>query len=261
MDSIENGNQTANEEQHIITDADVFEHSSGQAYNENDQELIRKLMQSRLEQGDTLEFIDLNEYEVPHPAHFAQLSKPCLSIKYPHMTFSMSCIRLFEGYYHILPAMAKNAPRVAFVPIKEEEVSSLQWARDKDERMVNKTISAPGFLTDVFYRMKWSRQIRFKSYGRIVNTKRGLGLAFDLDTTAWLPGTFTEFVDKATGEIKKRKEIFLPGQYKNKVGMDYSDYESSRQMDLFTDFPELMSKSYDDVPQEYLEDIISVEDV
>lgn len=266
MDPIITENNNRNEDQpqaepQIVTAADVFEHSSGQAYNEKDQELIRQLMQSRLEQGDSMEYLDLNEFEVPHPAHFAQLSKPSVSIKYPHMSFSMSCIRMFQGFYHVLPALAKNAPRIAFVPLMEEEVASLQWARDKEGRMVNKTISAPGFLDDVFYRMKWSKRIRFKAYGRLVNTKKGLALAFDLDGSAWIPGTFREFVDKATGEVKKRKEIFLPEQYKNKAGMDFSDYESSRQMDLFTDFPDLMSKTYDDIPEEYLQDVVSVEDL
>jgi len=237
-----------------VTESVAFEQSTGQAYSNDELELIKRFTQSRLEHSDALEFIDLKEYEVPPPAHFYQLSKPCVSIKYPHMTFSMSSVRIFEGIYHVLPVIAKTKPRIAVIPLKEEELASFQWARLKDDRYVNKTISAPGFLDDVFRRMKWSKKMRYKAYGHVVDSERGLVLAFDLEQSTWIPGTYSEYVDKETGEVKKKKDIYLPSQYKNKIGMDYEEYISGHQMNMFQDFPELMNMTYDDVPQEYLEE-------
>ena len=253
MESVDNENVAQNPIS--VTENTVFENSSGQAYNAREQELLKEYAQARLERGETLEYINLNDYLVPHPAHFNQLAKPTVSIKYPHITFSASCIRLFEGMYYVLPTIAKTQPKIAFVPLKEEELSSLQWAREKDGKVVSKTISAPGFLNDVYARMKWSRKIRYKSYGYIADSARGLCIAFDLNLSAWIPGTFTEEVNKETGEIiKKHKDILLPGEYKNKAGMDFSDYENSHQMDLFTDFPELMTTTYEDLPEELRDD-------
>ena len=52
-------------------------------YSAKEQELIRQLMQSRLQQKSPLEHEELDGYEVPPRTQFSMLKKPAVSIKYP----------------------------------------------------------------------------------------------------------------------------------------------------------------------------------
>ncbi len=76
---------------------------TGQSYNYSDQELIRRLVKSRMAQKQQLEYEDLDGYVLPPRTQFSMLKKPAVTIKYGRMTFNMACIRLFESVQYILP--------------------------------------------------------------------------------------------------------------------------------------------------------------
>ena len=79
--------------------------------------------------------------ELPPRSQFSMLSKPALSIKYKEFTCNMTCIRLFEGVRYVLPIVNPIKKRFAIVPCAEEESSSVEWARQKDEKWTNKTVT------------------------------------------------------------------------------------------------------------------------
>ena len=106
-------------------------------YSAKEQELIRQLMQSRLQQKSPLEHEELDGYEVPPRTQFSMLKKPAVSIKYGKLLFNMASIRLFEGVQHILTLVNPNKRRLAVVTCKEEESASVEWARQKDGVWVN----------------------------------------------------------------------------------------------------------------------------
>ena len=68
--------------------------------------------------------------------------------------------------------------------------------------------------------------------GRVSNSERGLILVFDLDE-AILFTTPEEYVDRKTGEVKKRQIKYYPDEYKERIGKSYKDYLEKYQMSMF----------------------------
>ena len=208
----------------------------GTAYSAKEQELIHQLVQARLEQKEDLPFENLDGYELPPRTQFSMLKKPAVSIKYGRFTCNMACIRLFEGVRYILPIVNREKKRLAIVTCAEEESASVEWARPKEESWVNKDITSLEFIKKIFDLMGWDDKCRYKALGRIAASPRGLILVFDLEESIMFTPTPIEYVDKNTGEIKKRQVKYYPDEYKDCIGKSYNDYAASQQLNLFEAF-------------------------
>ena len=205
----------------------------GQGYTAKEQELIRQLIQARMEQQCELGYEDLEGYELPPRTQFSMLNKPAVTFKHRQMTFNTASVRLFDGVRHILPFTSKSKKRVAVVTCKEEEAESVEWARhNKKGIWVNKTITSDEYVSKIFEFMGWDQSCRYKVMGRLSNSERGLILVFDL-SEAILFTTPEEYVDKKTGETKKRQIKYFPDEYKERIGKTYKDYIERHQMSLF----------------------------
>lgn len=223
------------------------------AYNQEEADLIRKLVQLRKEQKTELEYIDLKGFELPPRTQFSMLKKPAISIKYSELTFNMACIRLFEGVKHILPWTSQDQKSLVAVMCTEEEMSSVEWARQKqkDNTWINKPIKSVEFIDKIFNFMGWDKNCRYKILGRIVNSDRGLCLLFDLSDAIMIPPNFVEYTDEMTGEVKKKKIIYYPDHYKDRIGKSYNDYVASQQINLFENMSECIGKTYNDFEPSY----------
>jgi len=205
----------------------------GQGYTAKEQELIRQLIQARMEQQSELGYEDLEGYELPPRTQFSMLNKPAVTFKHRQMTFNTASVRLFEGVRYILPFTSKSKKRVAVVTCKEEEAESVEWARrNKKGIWVNKTITSDEYVSKIFEFMGWDQSCRYKVMGRVSNSERGLILVFDL-SEAILFTAPEEYVDKKTGEIKKRQIKYFPDEYKERIGKTYKDYIERYQMSFF----------------------------
>lgn len=228
---------------------EASQQKAGKGYNDREQELIKELVASRLEQKDELEYISFDDYDVPSPTQFSMLAKPAISIKYPHMTFSMSCLRLFEGAAHVLPMMHKTEPRLIVAPKAEEEYASFRWANNKDGKWATRAISSAGFISWVLYKMNWEKTQRYKALGYIANSKLGLVLVFNLGDAIAYSGKLIETVDPKTGATKKTRESFYPDKFRTSPGMSYDDYVSGHQMHI-RDLKDYDIRTYSDYEQE-----------
>lgn len=221
----------------------------GQAYTAKEQELIRQLVQARLEQQSELGYEDLNNYELPPRTQFSMLNKPAVTFKHRQMTFNMASIRLFEGVRYILPFTSSTKRRVAVVTCAEEEGESVEWARINSKGVwVNKTITSDEYVSKIFKFMGWDPKCRYKVMGRVSNSERGLILVFDLNE-AILFTTPEEYVDKKTGEVKKRQIKYYPDEYKERIGKTYKDYIEKYQLSFFEQLSDYES---DQPPQQAL---------
>ena len=205
----------------------------GQSYSAKEQELIRQLIQARLEQQSELGYEDLEGYELPPRTQFSMLNKPAVTFKHRQMTFNAASVRLFEGVRYILPFTSKSKKRVAVVTCKEEESESVEWARrNKKGVWVSKTITSDEYVSKIFKFMGWDQTCRYKVMGRVSNSERGLILVFDL-AEAILFTTPEEYVDKKTGEVKKRQIKYFPDEYRERIGKTYKDYIEKNQLSVF----------------------------
>ncbi len=207
----------------------------GQYMTQEEYDLVRKLVQARMERQADLEYEDLEGYQVPPRTQFSMLKKPTVSIKYRECTFNMACIRLFEGVQNVLLIAHEGKQRLAVVPCAEEESASVEWARKKNEVWVNKTITSEEFVESIYKLMNWDRGCRYKAIGRVATSARGLILIFDLVEAVMFNLKPEEFTDPQTGEVKKRFMKFFPDIYKDKIGRSYNDYLAMRQISMFED--------------------------
>lgn len=233
-----------------VRNPDESRQSSGQTYGLDDQELIRLLVKSRMEQNQSLEYEDLDGYEMPPRSQFSMLKKPAVSIKYGKMSFNMACIRLFEGVQYILPLCHPQKRRLTVVMCREEESASVDWARirRKDGVWVNKDVTSLEYIDKIYKMMNWNRSCRYKVLGRVANSREGLVLVFELDEAVMFESKALEYVDEQTGEtVTKKKQVkYYPEMYKDRVGKSYNDYAAARQINMFEYLEEYLGKTYSD---------------
>ena len=212
-------------------DSDMEEQRDG--YSAKEQELIRQLVQERLGKKNAIEFESLDDYVVPPKMFFSMIKKPAVSIRANRMEFSMSAIRLFEGVQHVLPMLSENKKRMVVAICAEEEISSIEWARLKKDKWVNRSISCPEYVQSIYKMMNWNKECRYKIYGRLANSERGLVLVFDLASAVMFDPLPEEYFDKHTGKMKKRIVKYYPDEIRMKLGRSYSDYEALQQRGSF----------------------------
>lgn len=222
--------------------------TTSQSYSQRDQDLIKQLIKSRLDQKTPMEYEELEGYELPPRSQFSMLSKPTLSIKYREFTCNMACIRLFEGVKYVLPIVNPVKKRFAVVPCAEEESSSVEWARlkDTDGKWTNKTVTSLEFIEKIYAMMNWDRNCRYKMLGRVANSSSGLILVFDLAEAIFFAAKPTEYLDKDTGKVVKRRTIYYPDEYKDRIGKSYNDYVAARQMSIFEYLEGYVGQTYSD---------------
>ena len=205
----------------------------GENYTPKEQELIRQLVQERLGRKNEIEFESLDDYVVPPKMFFSMIKKPAVSIRANRMEFSMSSIRLFEGVQHILPMLSERKQRLVVAICAEEELSSVEWARLKKDKWVNRSISCPEYVQSIYRVMNWNKECRYKVYGHLANSERGLVLVFDLSAAVMFDPLPEEYFDKRSGKMKKRVNKYYPDEISMKLGRSYSDYMAAQQTSSF----------------------------
>ena len=217
------------------------------SYSPKEQELIRQLVQERLGKKNEIEYESLDDYVVPPKMFFSMIKKPAVSIRPNRMEFSMSSIRLFEGVQHILPMLSENKQRMVVAICAEEELSSVEWARLKKDKWVNRSITCPEFVDGIYKMMNWRRECRYKVYGRLANSERGLVLVFDLASAVMFDPLPEEYFDKRTGKMKKRTNKYYPDEIRMRFGRSYSDYMATQERSSFESLSGYMDSQGDNV--------------
>ena len=217
------------------------------SYSPKEQELIRQLVQERLGKKNEIEYESLDDYVVPPKMFFSMIKKPAVSIRPNRMEFSMSSIRLFEGVQHILPMLSENKQRMVVAICAEEELSSVEWARLKKDKWVNRSITCPEFVDGIYKMMNWRRECRYKVYGRLANSERGLVLVFDLASAVMFDPLPEEYFDKRTGKMKKRTNKYYPDEIRMRLGRSYSDYMTTQKRSSFESLSGYMDSQGDNV--------------
>ena len=219
-----------------------------EGYSKKEQELIHQLVQERLGKKSALEFESLEDYVVPPKMFFSMIKKPAVSIRANRMEFNMSSVRLFEGVVHILPMLSDRKKRLVVAICAEEELSSVEWARMKKDKWVNRSITCPEYVQRIYSMMEWNRDCRYKVYGHLANSERGLVLVFELSSAVMFDPMPEEYFDKRSGKMKKRINKYYPDEIRMKLGRSYSDYEAIQRKSSFESLSGYMDTTGSDVP-------------
>lgn len=219
-----------------------------EGYSPKEQELIRQLVQERLGKKNAIEFESLDDYVVPPNMFFSMIKKPAVSIRANRMEFNMSSIRLFEGVQYVLPMLSERKKRMVVAICAEEELSSVEWARLKKGKWVNKNITCPEYVQNIYKMMNWQTNCRYKVYGNLANSERGLVLVFDLTAAVMFDPLPEEYFDKKSGKMKKRVNKFYPDEIRMKLGRSYSDYVAIQERSSFESLSGYMDTAGSAVP-------------
>jgi len=219
-----------------------------EGYSPKEQELIRQLVQERLGKKNAIEFESLDDYVVPPNMFFSMIKKPAVSIRGNRMEFNMSSIRLFEGVQYVLPMLSERKKRMVEAICAEEELSSVEWARLKKGKWVNKNITCPEYVQNIYKMMNWQPNCRYKVYGNLANSERGLVLVFDLTAAVMFDPLPEEYFDKKSGKMKKRINKFYPDEIRMKLGRSYSDYVAIQERSSFESLSGYMDTAGSAVP-------------
>lgn len=222
------------------TDKEQFQ---GESFTKKEQELIAQLVTMRKEQKQDLPFENLDGYEVPPRTQFSMLKKPALTFRLGKMEFNCAAVRLFPEITQILPVVNRAKKRLAAIPCKEEESASVEWSRLKNGVYISKNIAALDYVEKIFDLMEWDRTCRYKILGRLAQTERGLILVFDLTEAIMFAPKPVEYIDKITGQKKKRQVKYYPDEYKYKIGKSYNDYVAFHQQSLFENLEEYTERT------------------
>lgn len=198
-------------------------------------EMVRDYASVRAANKRPLKYNSMETFTQSHPGKFPRLSTPQMTLKpkTKHMMFNTSAVLAFEGLAYIIPFHDYDRKQIVILPVAEEELSSLRWARMKDDKWVPRPISCEDFLEEVYYNTGLDRTKTYKCMAEVQETPRGLALMFDL-TTAWeAPSQKEEVTDVSTGEIKLKRVKHYPEKYKNGGGLSFSEYEAGRKNRAF----------------------------
>ena len=211
-----------------------------EGYTPKEQELIHQLVQERLGKKNAIEFESLDDYVVPPKMFFSMIKKPAVSIRANRMAAYM---------------LSENKKRMVVAICAEEEISSIEWARLKKDKWVNRSISCPEYVQSIYKMMNWNKDCRYKVYGRLANSERGLVLVFDLASAVMFDPLPEEYFDKHTGKMKKRIVKYYPDEIRMKLGRSYSDYEALQQRSSFESLSGYMDTSGGAVPATVSEEL------
>ena len=223
-----------------------------------EKKVIELLRQMTGGNGVTIDYESFEGYEVPPRTQFAMLNKPAVSSKDGKMTFNMACVRLFKGIHHIVPLINRKTHKLAIIPCREEEGSSVQWSRMKGEALMNKDIIARDFVGNIYSEMGWDPNSRYKIMGRLANSDRGLIFVFDLDEAIRFEA-IKGAVNPKTGKPKIEQIRYYPEKYKGRIGKDYSDYMEARRHEkeeALEDYEDENAVIVSEVPAELVEPLI-----
>lgn len=201
-------------------------------------ELVQEFAKAKLEAQSELQYEDLSDYQIPPRTQFSMLKKSAVSIKYREITFNTTCIRMFEGITNVLMSLSEKKQRLAVIMRKEEGSATVEWSRKKEDKYVNKTITSLEFTDAIYKLMNWDRNNRYKVLGRISNSAEGLILVFELEEAIMYDALPEEYVDRKTGELKKRVKVYYPEKYEGRIGNYYHDYVATEQLTMFENLDE-----------------------
>jgi len=216
--------------------------NEGARLSNREVELVQEFAKAKMEANDQLQYEELDGYELPPRAQFSMLKKPAVSIKYGSITFNMASIRLFNGIIHILPFVSAGKKRLAIIMRKNEGASTVEWAKKKGDKIVNKPITSVEFSETIYNMMGWEKSRRYKAVGRVSDSREGLILVFDLEEAIMFSEQPEEYFDRRSGKMKKRNFAYYPEMYAGHIGKTYSDYVAIEQLTLFEDLSSYKSQ-------------------
>lgn len=173
-----------------------------------------------IEETGEEEVVDLAGYQVTKAELFAHSREPAITLWDNRLKFNMACLRRFPGVTHIQVLIHPEQRRLIIRPCEPDTPDSLRWAKGGGEKeMSNRDLLCKVFAARVFDLMNWDPQYRYKILGKPATCDGEILFLFKLSD-------FELFVGG------KRRNSYLPEDWRNYFGVPVEQHEDSYKIDL-----------------------------
>lgn len=186
----------------------------------NEQDLHYFENSKPIEETGEEEVVDLAGYQVTKAELFAHSREPAITLWDNRLKFNMACLRRFPGVTHIQVLIHPEQRRLIIRPCEPDTPDSLRWAKGGGEKeMSNRDLLCKVFAARVFDLMNWDPQYRYKILGKPATCDGEILFLFKLSD-------FELFVGG------KRRNSYLPEDWRNYFGVPVEQHEDSYKIDL-----------------------------
>ena len=166
------------------------------------------------------EVVDLAGYQVTKAELFAHSREPAITIWQNRLKFNMACLRRFPGVTHIQVLINPDEKRLIIRPCEPDTPDSLRWASGGGEKEIKtRDLMCKFFAAKVYDLMQWDEKYKYKMLGKPATCDGEVLFLFKL----------TDFELFVSG---KRKESYLPSQWRDYFGTPVEEHEESYKIEL-----------------------------
>lgn len=172
--------------------------------------------------------LDLNEFEVARSEFFAHMREPSFIFNDGKVGVNTACVRRLPDVEYVQLLINRAKKKLAIRACQEEDIFSIQWAKEKDGKRHPRQITGKMFFMKVCDMMGWNPQYRYKVLGKLVKANGELIFLFDL--------TSQETFERSVNEDGKRKcsrTPVFPTEWKNQFGIPFSEHKKALQINMF----------------------------
>ena len=172
--------------------------------------------------------INLDEFEVARTEFLAQTREPSFIFNDGKVGVNTACVRKLPEVEYVQLLINRQKQKLAVRVCQEEDIFSIQWAREKNGKRSPRQITGRMFFMKVCDLMGWNPEYRYKIVGKLVRANEELLFLFDLNARQ----VFERSVGEDGKRTSSRKPVF-PEEWKNQFGIPFSEHKKALQVSLF----------------------------
>ena len=172
--------------------------------------------------------INLDEFEVARTEFLAQTREPSFIFNDGKVGVNTACVRKLPDVEYVQLLINRQKQKLAVRVCQEEDIFSIQWAREKNGKRFPRQITGRMFFMKVCDLMGWNPEYRYKIVGKLVRANEELLFLFDLNARQ----VFERSVGEDGKRTSSRKPVF-PEEWKNQFGIPFSEHKKALQVSLF----------------------------
>lgn len=179
---------------------------------------------------ETIENIDLDDYEIVSAEFFAQVREPAFTINVNKITANAACVRMLPDVDYVKILVNQKEKKLVLKPCDELDISGYKWARMKDGRRYASQRTGEPFVLILCKLMGWNPDYRYKILGKKNKANGEDVLVFDL-TVAQV------FEKPAPGEKGKgSRRSIMPAGWNGSFGPKFGENRRTLQVDTFSGY-------------------------
>ena len=130
--------------------------------------------------------VSMDGFQVVKGSYFNRLIEPYMSFRETSIAFNVSAYRALNCVATIQIMVNQPNRKIIIRPISSEDTDSITWIRNQDN-LSSKPVECAAFTRPLYEMWNWKPQMRYRSYGKLVQCEKKLMLLFDFASPEIIP--------------------------------------------------------------------------